>query len=219
MLQSNMPTALRVDGLRVVLYPNDHRPPHVHVLGAGTEAVFILNCPAGPPTLRGNYGFTTGELNRIASALPAVLTPFVSNGSTFMVITDTDRLAAETRLQTELKRQPKAVQARYDRRTSRVIIALDNGLELAFPPRLAQGLEHATPAELATIEISALGDGLHWPAIDADLYVPALLQGCSDRRAGWLANWARLGVGARSSAKLAAARENGRKGGRPRKLA
>jgi len=74
MLQLNMPTALRIDGLRVVLYPNDHRPPHVHVLGAGTEAVFILNCPAGPPTLRGNFGFTTGELNRIASALAGSLT-------------------------------------------------------------------------------------------------------------------------------------------------
>jgi len=62
------------DGLRVVLYPNDHRPAHVHVLGAGTEAVFILNCPAGPPTLRGNFGFSTGELNRIASALAGSLT-------------------------------------------------------------------------------------------------------------------------------------------------
>lgn len=64
-----MPTALRIGGLRVVIYPNDHRPPHVHVRGAGKEAVFILNCPAGPPALRGSFGFTTAELNRIASAL------------------------------------------------------------------------------------------------------------------------------------------------------
>ena len=74
MLLLKMPTALRIDGLRVVIYPNDHRPPHVHVLGAGTEAVFILNCPAGPPTLRESFGFTTAELNRIASALAANLT-------------------------------------------------------------------------------------------------------------------------------------------------
>lgn len=74
MLAYNMPTALRIDGLPVVIYPNDHRPPHVHVRGAGTEAVFILNCPAGPPTLRGSFGFTTVELNRIASALAAKLT-------------------------------------------------------------------------------------------------------------------------------------------------
>ena len=74
MLTFNMPTALRIDGLWVVIYPNDHRPPHVHVLGAGTEAVFILNCPVGPPTLRGSFGFTTAELNRIASALAENLT-------------------------------------------------------------------------------------------------------------------------------------------------
>lgn len=64
-----MPTALRIGGVRVVIYPNDHRPPHVHVCGAGTEAVFILDCPAGPPILRGSFGFTTADLNRIASAL------------------------------------------------------------------------------------------------------------------------------------------------------
>lgn len=69
-----MPTVLRIDGLRVVIYPNDHRPPHIHVWGAGTEAVFILNCPAGPPTLRGSFGFSTADLNRIALALAANLT-------------------------------------------------------------------------------------------------------------------------------------------------
>jgi hypothetical protein len=68
-----MPPVLRIGGLRVVIYPNDHRPPHVHVRGAGTEAVFILNCPFGPPTLRGSFGFATVELNRIASALAANL--------------------------------------------------------------------------------------------------------------------------------------------------
>lgn len=68
-----MPTLMRIGGLRVVIYPNDHRPPHVHVIGAEGEAVFILNCPDGPPGLRGSQGFTTAELNRIASALQAAL--------------------------------------------------------------------------------------------------------------------------------------------------
>src|ERR1700688_3131567 len=103
-----------------------------------------------------------------------------------MTITDSDRLAAEARMQSKLKNQPRAVHARYDRRVSRIVIGLDNGLELAFPPRLAQGLEHATPAELALIEISPLGDGLHWPALDADLYVPALLRGVFGSR-NWMA--------------------------------
>nr|WP_298414404.1 DUF4160 domain-containing protein [uncultured Halomonas sp.] len=64
-----MPTILRFDGLRAVIYPNDHRPAHVHVIGKGGEAVFILNCPNGPPELRESYRFKSVELNRIASTL------------------------------------------------------------------------------------------------------------------------------------------------------
>ncbi len=64
-----MPTVLRIDGLRVVIYPNDHRPPHVHVLGAGAEAVFNLIGADADGTLRTSQGFSTAQLNRIADAL------------------------------------------------------------------------------------------------------------------------------------------------------
>jgi hypothetical protein len=64
-----MPTVLTIFGLRVVVYPNDHRPAHVHVIGNGCEAVFKLNCPDGPPELRENYHFPQKELGRISDAL------------------------------------------------------------------------------------------------------------------------------------------------------
>ena len=60
-----MVTVTRIGGLRVVIYSNDHRPAHVHVIGAGCEAVFKLRCPEGPPELRENYGFSRPELGRI----------------------------------------------------------------------------------------------------------------------------------------------------------
>ncbi len=47
-----MPTVLRFAGYRVVVYPADHAPSHVHVVGAGGEAVFNLNFPGGPVELR-----------------------------------------------------------------------------------------------------------------------------------------------------------------------
>ena len=64
-----MPTVLRIEGLRVVVYPNDHRPAHIHVIGRGCEAVFNLNCPSGPVELRENYGFSRREVARIKNAL------------------------------------------------------------------------------------------------------------------------------------------------------
>lgn len=68
-----MPTVLRFLGYRVVIYPNDHRPAHVHVIGHGCEAVFNLNCPKGPVTLRENYGFARRDVGRIKTELAACL--------------------------------------------------------------------------------------------------------------------------------------------------
>lgn len=66
-----MPTVGKIGAWRIVIYPNDHRPAHVHVIDSVNrkEAVFKLHCPDGPPELRENYAFTRAELNRIAEAL------------------------------------------------------------------------------------------------------------------------------------------------------
>lgn len=68
-----MPTILRIGGLRVVIYPNDHRPAHVHVRGGGGEAVFMLHCPDGPPELRESYGFNLPDVRRIRDSLETAL--------------------------------------------------------------------------------------------------------------------------------------------------
>lgn len=70
---SKMPIVLRIGGLRVVIFPNDHRPAHAHVKGAEGEAVFILHCPRGPPALRESYGFRRPELTGIKDARHAAL--------------------------------------------------------------------------------------------------------------------------------------------------
>ncbi len=68
-----MPTVLRINGLRVVVYTNDHRPAHVHVIGNGCEVTFELNCPDGPPELRENFGFRYRDILRIWKALAGAL--------------------------------------------------------------------------------------------------------------------------------------------------
>jgi hypothetical protein len=69
-----VPTVLLFQGLRVTIYTNDHRPPHVHVIGRGCEARFVLNCPAGPVELAENYGFSGREVRQILEALTENLT-------------------------------------------------------------------------------------------------------------------------------------------------
>ena len=60
-----MPTIDRIDTARVVIYLNDHRPAHVHVVQGDRRAVLILHCPDGPPELRENIGFSRTEMRHI----------------------------------------------------------------------------------------------------------------------------------------------------------
>ncbi|KZY38011.1 hypothetical protein A3731_41145 [Roseovarius sp. HI0049] len=109
--------------------------------------------------------------------------------------------------------EPRADAVHYDKRNSRIIVDLTNGCTFAFPPRLVQGLETAADENLAAVEILGAGYGLHWEALDVDLSIPGLMAGLF----GTKAYMARRAGQTKSPAKAAAARENGRKGGRPRK--
>ncbi len=114
---------------------------------------------------------------------------------------------------------PRAVAARYDAGRGRVVIALSTGVELGLAPRDVEGLAGASAEDLRVVQVDGMGLGVHFPRLDADLYVPALLEGVLGSR-HWMA--ARLGAAggqARTAAKAAAARENGRRGGRPPRTA
>jgi hypothetical protein len=64
-----MPTALRIDGLRFVIWPNDHAPAHVHVFSAEAEAKIELGEADGYPRLIENRRMARSEL---AKALKGV---------------------------------------------------------------------------------------------------------------------------------------------------
>ncbi len=65
-----MPTVLpHFDGWRVVIFPNDHRPPHVHVIGAEVHARFELLCDLGHVRLMSNIGFDQSQLRKITARL------------------------------------------------------------------------------------------------------------------------------------------------------
>lgn len=110
--------------------------------------------------------------------------------------------------------EPRAIAARYDRKSQHIVVDLSNGCVFAFPPRLAQGLEGGSDEQLSQVEILGAGFGLHWEALDVDLSVPGLLSGLFGTRSFM----ARRAGSTTSPAKSAAARANGAKGGRPRKV-
>jgi len=134
-----------------------------------------------------------------------------------MAITKQEFDEANARTKALKASTPAAIAAYYDRKTENIIVKLSTGMGLFFSPRDAQGLEGATPAQLSDIEINSSGFGLHWPRLDADLYVPGLLEGTMGSQKWMAARLGAQGGKARSQAKRAAARANGALGGRPRK--
>jgi hypothetical protein len=133
-------------------------------------------------------------------------------------VTEAQLEAAEARGRKMLETEPRAVAARYDPAAGRVVIDLANGCIYAFPPQLVQDLQGATCDDLAEVAVDGAGFNLHWPTLDVDLYVPALMAGIFGTRAWLTRELARAAGQARSPAKAAAARANGAKGGRPRKI-
>ena len=125
--------------------------------------------------------------------------------------------AAALRGRIEADTKARAVAARYDRQADRIVIELVNGCTFLFPPGIAQDLQDAMPDQLAEIEVSPAGFALHWPQIDVDFSVAGLVAGLFGTASFTEAQ--RRGGQSRSAAKAAAARENGKKGGRPRKSA
>jgi hypothetical protein len=112
---------------------------------------------------------------------------------------------------------PRAVSVHYDRKAERIVIQLSSNLIVSFSPGDVEGLEDARPTQLNQIEISPSGFGIHFPALDADLYIPGLLEGFLGSKTWMASRLGQIGGRSKSKAKTAASRTNGRLGGRPRK--
>lgn len=117
-----------------------------------------------------------------------------------------------------LQNEPRAKSARYSATRRQVVVELTNGCSFIFPVDKAQGLAGASNKDLAAVAILGKGMGLHWEKLDADLSIASLVVGIFGSQA-WMRELARRGGTASTPAKVAAARANGAKGGRPKKVA
>ena len=114
-----------------------------------------------------------------------------------------------------MQREYAATEARYDKASGRVVVSFPTDIQISFLPEKVQGLSEATESDLQNIELSPSGLSLHFPSVDADVYIPALMQNILGSRS-WMAQIGKAGGAVRSERKAQAARENGKHGGRPK---
>jgi hypothetical protein len=114
--------------------------------------------------------------------------------------------------------EPRAKSARFDAKTGRVKVELQNGTVFIFPTKLVEGLANADADELKSIDLTPAGDGLRWDVLDVDLSLVGLMMGIFGGRR-WMSELGRSGGRSTSDAKKAAARSNGKLGGRPKSKA
>jgi hypothetical protein len=127
-----------------------------------------------------------------------------------------DRQFIDASVRGSNEQQPYAKSVVYDQPHERLQIELADGKLFGIPIYQIQGLASASPAHIAKFELSPTGDALHWQSLDLDLGIEGLINRVTGTRS-WMAHLGRRGGQVSSEAKVAAARQNGHKGGRPRR--
>lgn len=135
-----------------------------------------------------------------------------------------EHLAAVKRSEETLSNSPRAKNVKFDRRNRRLVVDLENGATFMVPVNLIQIFENATDDQIADVTIKVQGLYLSWESLDEDLTLSHLISGVFGTKR-WMTNLknhfvdaGRRGGTSRSAAKRRASAENGKKGGRPRKM-
>jgi hypothetical protein len=120
-------------------------------------------------------------------------------------------------VQPQLENDARAVEAYFDKQTRSIVVRFQGGTILNLPVDKLQGLANASDRDIAGVELMPQGAALHWENLDLDFSIAGLTAGVFGTRA-WMAELGRKGGSVTTEAKATAARANGRRGGRPRKL-
>lgn len=122
-----------------------------------------------------------------------------------------------------LARLPKAKSAKFDKKSKRLILEMQNATTLLVPVHLIQGLQTNDDGALSDFDLMIEGSQIHWHTLDVQFYIEDLLRGVfgtprwMQNLKEHLAELGRTGGASISDAKSRASAENGKKGGRPKK--
>jgi hypothetical protein len=122
--------------------------------------------------------------------------------------------AARARASTSI--EPRAKSVYYDASARRLVLELQGGAMLALPIRTIDELAGASNAELADVRAGFGGRAIVLENRDVDISVAGLLRDLVGLSVSASA-LGKKGGSASSPAKTTAVRENGKRGGRPRK--
>jgi hypothetical protein len=104
----------------------------------------------------------------------------------------------------------------FDRAADVINVTLSTGTRLSIPRRLLPGLSALDSREMEDLAVQSPGRSIWSERADTGLRLETLLEAAAGTPL-LLSSAARVVAGRTSPAKAAAARENGRKGGRPKK--
>ncbi len=132
-------------------------------------------------------------------------------------VLEEQHLAAQALGERQLATEVQARQVSYNPQQDQLAIELQSGVTLLLPTHLLQGVGGAKPEEIGAVQLGPRGASLHWEALNVSFSLAALLAGIFGTQI-WMQEMGRRGGRVKSTAKAAAARINGRKGGRPAKI-
>ena len=124
--------------------------------------------------------------------------------------TDAEMTAANEQFRAE--QRGYATSLDYEKSVDSLVLSLRTGIKLTIPRNAIVELKDATQAELRKLVLSATGGTIHCEPLDVDISVPGLVRDLTGA-----ADWLSRAGSKTTAAKSAAARSNGKLGGRPRK--
>jgi hypothetical protein len=127
-----------------------------------------------------------------------------------------DIRAAQARGEGRARIEPRADRVTYDAKNRLIMLDLRGGAILRLPVSAIRELDGAKPNQLKTLRAGFGGESITLEDLGVDISIPGLLRDLVGMTSA-ATLLGRKGGSATSEAKAAAVRENGKRGGRPRK--